>query len=321
MLGRRLGLAALLGAALGPLVLQPRAAQAVEAPKEFRVGYQKGAPILVVAKQREVFEKRLKTLGVENVKWVQFQFGPPLLEALGAGAVDIGFVGDTPPIFSQAAKANLVYVARSPANVSAVVVPKDSPIKSVAELKGKRVAIAKGSSSHNLTIRALKKYGLKFEDIEPVYLPPADAVAAFATGKVDAWTVWDPYLAIAEGRHNARALATTAEPELASNDFYLANRTFAERYPEVLKASLEEIADVSKWAAANVDQLAKISSEVTGVDLASYTVSYNRYAIELHPITDDVVAKQQEVADAFFGLKLIPEKITVSDYVWTAPTN
>lgn len=319
MLSRRGVLATLLATGLVTAALQP--ATAADVPKEFRVGYQKGAAILVVAKQREVFEKRLKALGVEEVKWVQFQFGPPLLEALGVGAVDIGFVGDTPPIFSQAAKANLVYVARSPANTSAVVVPKDSPIKSVAELKGKKVAIAKGSSSHNLTIRALKKYGLKFEDIEPVYLPPADAVAAFTTGKVDAWTVWDPYLAIAEGRHGARIIASTAEPELSSNDFYLANRTFAEKYPQVLKAALEEVRDVSKWAAANTDQLAKISSEVTGVDLESYTVAFKRYGIELHPITDDVVAKQQEVADSFTELKLIPGKINVSDYVWVAPTN
>jgi sulfonate transport system substrate-binding protein len=319
MFSRRGVLASLFATGLIATGLQPAAA--ADVPKEFRVGYQKGAAILVVAKQREVFEKRLKELGVENVKWVQFQFGPPLLEALGTGAVDIGFVGDTPPIFSQAAKANLVYVGRSPANTSAVVVPKDSPIKSVAELKGKKVAIAKGSSSHNLTIRALKKYGLKFEDIEPVYLPPSDAVAAFTTGKVDAWTVWDPYLAIAEGRHGARIIASTAEKELSSNDFYLANRTFAEKYPQVLKAALQEIGEVSKWAAANVDQLAKISSEVTGVDLDSYTVAFKRYAIELHPITDDVVAKQQEVADSFTELKLIPGKITVSDYVWVAPTN
>ena len=154
-------------------------------------------------------EKRLKEVGVDNVKWVEFQFGPPLLEALGAGAVDIGVVGDTPPIFAQAAKANLVYVASTPASASAILVPKDSPIRSVADLKGKKVAIAKGSSSHNLTIQALAKNGLSFGDIEPVYLAPADAVAAFSTGSVDAWTIWDPYFAIAENKHNARILVDT----------------------------------------------------------------------------------------------------------------
>ena len=199
-------LSGLLGATLLAASLRRSAAARAEPLKEFRVGYQKGSAILVIAKQREVFEKRLKKLGVDNVKWVEFQFGPPLLEALGAGAVDIGVVGDTPPIFAQAAGANLVYVASAPASASAILVPKDSAIKVVADLKGKKVAIAKGSSSHNLTVQALAKDGLSFDDIEPVYLAPADAVAAFATGGVDAWAIWDPYFAIAENKHNARML-------------------------------------------------------------------------------------------------------------------
>jgi sulfonate transport system substrate-binding protein len=321
MFNRRIILSMLLGAAVVSVAAGTPPVAAADAPKEFRVGYQKGAAILVVAKQREVFEKRLKALGVDNVKWVLFQFGPPLLEALGTGNIDIGLVGDTPPIFAQAANANLVYVARSPAAVSGVVVPKDSPIQSLAELKGKKVALAKGSSSHNLTIRALKKAGLSFTDIDPVYLPPADAVAAFTTGKVDAWTLWDPYLAIAENKHNARVLATTRDKGLESNDFYLANRTFAETYPVVLKATIEEIGEVSKWAAENRDQLAKISSEVTGVDLDSYTIAFKRYPIGLHPITDDVIAQQQAIADSFTELKLIPAKIDVSKNVWIWPTN
>ena len=227
MINRRSGLAGLFGATLLSGSLALGAAQAAEALKEFRVGYQKGAAILVIAKQRGVFETRLKQLGVDNVKWVEFQFGPPLLEALGAGAVDIGLVGDTPPIFAQAAKADIVYVASAPASGSAILVPQNSSIQSVADLKGKKVAIAKGSSSHNLTIQALAKHGLSFNDIEPVYLAPADAVAAFATGQVDAWTIWDPYLAIAETKHGGRAIATTDEKGLGSNSFYLANRAQA----------------------------------------------------------------------------------------------
>ena len=205
---------------------------------EFRVGYQKGAAILVIAKQRQVFEKRLKELGVEHVEWVEFQFGPPLLEALGAGAIDIGLVGDTPPIFAQSAGADLVYVASAPASASAILVPEGSPIQSVADLKGKKVGIAKGSSSQNLTIQALAKHGLSFKDIEPVYLAPADAVAAFTTNQVDARTIWDPYLAIAETLHGARPIATTDEEGLGSNSFYLANRGFAESHPDVLQAAL-----------------------------------------------------------------------------------
>lgn len=319
MFTRRIFLFGLLGAALltgalsGPSV--------AETPAEFRVGYQKGSAILVIAKQQQIFEKRLKELGVQNVKWVEFQFGPPLLEALGAGAVDIGVVGDTPPIFAQAAKANLVYVASSPSSQSAILVPEGSPIRKVEDLKGKKVAIAKGSSSHNLTVQALAKHGLSFKDIEPVYLAPADAVAAFSTGRVDAWTIWDPYFAIAETKHKARVLTTSEEPGLDSNSFYLANRDFATRHPDVLKASLEELSAVTKWAGDNRDQLARISSEATGVALDAQTIASKRYVVDLLPISEEVIAKQQSIADTFAELGLIPGKINVRDIIWTAPTN
>lgn len=321
MFTRRIFLNGLFGAALVTGALTGSATLAADSPKEFRVGYQKASAILVIAKQQEVFEKRLKELGVENVKWVEFQFGPPLLEALGAGAVDIGFVGDTPPIFAQAAEANLVYVASAPASASAILVPQDSTIKSVADLKGKKVAIAKGSSAHNLTIQALALSGLAFKDIEPVYLAPADAVAAFSTGRVDAWTVWDPYFAIAENKHNARIVVTTDEKGLESNSFYLANKTFATTHPDVLKAVLEEISGVSKWASDNRDKLAQIAADVTGVDVQSQTIAANRYVIEVQPIGDAVIAKQQKIADTFAELGLIPKKINVREIVWSAPTN
>ena len=306
---------ALLFGAFVPLV------SAEGVPEEFRVGYQKGSAILVVAKQRGALEARLKELGVENVRWVEFQFGPPLLEALGSGAVDIGVVGDAPPIFAQAAGADLVYVASSPASASEILVPKDSAIRSVTDLKGKKVAIARGSSSHNLTVQALKAAGLSFNDIEPVYLTPADAAAAFASGKVDAWTVWDPYFAIAETRHDARPVITSDASGLASNSFYLANRTFAEAHPDVLGAALRAIGEVTDWAAENRGELARISSEVTGVDLPSQEIASGRYEIDLRPISEETVKQQQAIADTFLELGLIPKPIEVRKIVWDARPN
>lgn len=319
MVSRRVLLSGLLGATL--LTAGLSSGVQAEPLKEFKVGYQKGSAILVIAKQREVFEKRLKELGVDNVKWVEFQFGPPLLEALGTGAVDIGVVGDTPPIFAQSAGANLVYVASAPASASAILVPKDSPIKTVADLKGKKVAIAKGSSSHNLTVQALAINGLSFTDIEPVYLAPADAVAAFATGSVEAWTIWDPYFAIAENKHNARILVDSGQKGLESNSFYLANKDFAGQHPDVLKAALDELSVITKWAADNRGQLAQISADATGVDLGSQTIASKRYVIDLQPISDEVITKQQSIADTFHQLGLIPKAINVREIVWKAPTN
>ncbi len=164
-----------------------------ELPKEVRIGFQKGSAILLLARKQQVVETRLKALGVPSVKCVEFQFGPPMLEALGAGVIDLGSVGDTPPIFAQAGGSNLVYAAATPSAQHAVLVPKNSPLKTLADLKGKKVAFGKGSSAHNVTVKALAQAGLGFQDIVPTYLSPADATAAFNGGNIDAWVVWDPY--------------------------------------------------------------------------------------------------------------------------------
>ena len=174
--------------------------------KELKVGFQKtGLP--VIARQQQLLEKALEPKGI-SVTWVEFAAGPPLVEALNVGAINVGWVGDAPPIFGQSAGSAIVYVAALPGNVDgeAIVTKAESSIKSVADLKGKKVAVGKGTSAHNLLIAALAKNGLAFTDIEAVYLPPADAAAAFASDKVDAWSIWDPFLAIAETRFKPTVL-------------------------------------------------------------------------------------------------------------------
>jgi sulfonate transport system substrate-binding protein len=158
-----------------------------------RIGYQKYGK-LVLLKGRGTLEEKLKPLGY-SVVWTEFPSGPPLLEALNVGSVDFGIAGETPPIFAQAAGAPLVYLAYDPPapKGEAILVPKDSPLKSVADLKGKKVALNKGSNVHYLLVRALEQAGLKYTDIQTVFLAPADALAAFARGSVDAWVIWDPY--------------------------------------------------------------------------------------------------------------------------------
>jgi sulfonate transport system substrate-binding protein len=305
---------------LGAMAVAPMAAgaaRAAEAPREFRIGYQKSG-LLVVARQQGTLDARLKSLGVENVKWIEFQYGPPLMEALGLGALDLGAAGDTPPLFAQAAGAKIVYAAATPAQQSAILVPPDSPLKSLADVKGKKLAFAKGSSSHNFVVQALAKAGLAYTDITPVYLNPADAIAAFARGSVDAWAVWDPYFAIAERRHNARVLTTT-KGVLESNSFYLANRDFAAKHPAVLKAAIEEIGRTTAWAGQHRGELARTISEVTGVELEAQQIAVDRVAIALEPISDRIVQSQQTVADALHKLGLIPREIAVRDAVWTAP--
>lgn len=304
------------GAAVAALPGRPRAQ---ERPREVRIGYQKNG-ILVVAKQQRAIEERLRPLGVE-VRWIEFSFGPPLLEALNIGSIEFGATGDAPPVFAQAAGANLLYVAAQPAAGSgaAILLPKGSSIQSLAELKGRRVAFAKASSAHNFTIAALERAGLTYGDIQPLYLAPADAAAAFSRGSVDAWTIWDPYFAIAERGEGVRIL-TLAKDIVAQNSFFLGNRTYTERYPRVVRVVVDELAKVADWSQANRGEVAKLLSEGTGVALEPTRRAVDRTDYVIEPgVSAPVAAEQQRVADRFHALGLIPKPIRVQDIVWTPP--
>ena len=311
MITRRLLLAAAVAAAT-PL----RAAEA----GIIRIGYQKNG-ILVVAKQQGVIEARLKPLGI-SVRWSEFSAGPPLLEALGLGSIDFGQTGDAPPVFAQAAGANLVYAASQPGggSGSAILVPTDSTVKSVAELKGKRVAFAKGSSAHNFIVVALEKAGLGYGDIEPVYLSPADAAAAFNRGAVDAWTVWDPYYAIAERAPTTRVLQRVSEV-LVTNNYFLANADTARQQPAVLAAVLDVLAEVAAWCEANRPEVAAALSKVTNVPLDASQRAVERIRFTIAPMNEATIAEQQRVADRFHGLGLIARPIRIAEAVWTPPAD
>lgn len=288
-------------------------------PREVRIGFQKGSAVLVLARKQQVVENRLRQLGVSSIKWVEFQFGPPMLEALGAGAIDIGSVGDTPPVFAQAGGSDLVYAAATPSSAHAVLVPRNSPIRTVADLKGKKVAFGKGSSAQNVAVKALATAGLTFQDIVPTYLSPADATAAFNGGNIDAWVVWDPYYAIAEERYGARAIADTSDRRLASASYYMASRDFATRHPAVLAAVLDELGELTAWAGEHRGELAALAAEATGIDVQSWTTAFARAEFTLSPVTDAHVAQQQQLADTFQSLGIIPRKLDVSEIVWRAP--
>lgn len=312
------------GAAIAALALAALAcpvgnAVAQQPVKEIRIGFQK-AGIFPAVKQRRTLEEALKPRGID-VKWVEFAFGPPLLEALNTGNVDFGFTGDAPPIFAQAATANLLYVAALPSAGAneAIVVPEASAIRTVADLKGKRVGFAKGSSAHNTTVAALEKAGLAYSDITPVYLAPADATAAFAGGSIDAWTIWDPYLALVE-KGKVRVISQ-AKDSHDSNAFFLANRAFTTAHPELVTLLNQTFADESRWAEAHKPEIIRSLHEATGVDAEAIKRAVDRSIFRVTPVTDAVVASQQATADRFFKLGLIPKAITVKEIVWVWTPN
>jgi sulfonate transport system substrate-binding protein len=218
-------------------------AQAQASLKEIRIGYQKTG-VLVIARQQAVLEKRFAAKQI-GIKWIEFTSGPPLLEAMSTGSVDLGAVGDTPPIFAQAANANIVYVAGSPiTNGQGILVPANSGIRTIADLKGKRVGFTKGTSAHNVVIATLEKEGLTYEDITPVYLTPPDAGPAFANGSIEAWAVWDPYFAIGEKRQNGRILVNAHEVA-KTNSFYLANRDFANTHVRETREVIDDLTEAA----------------------------------------------------------------------------
>lgn len=305
--------------ALGASLAAFTGATAAEtAPKEFRIGYQK-IGLIVVARQQGTIEKRLAPQGTK-VQWVEFQAGPPLLEALNAGSIDFGYTGDAPPIFSQAAGGNLVYIsAAAPSgDGEAILVKEDSPIRSVADLKGRKVAVGRGTSAHNLLVAALEKAGLTFADITPAYLTPADAGSAFANDSVDAWAIWDPYFAVGQARSKTRVLTTSGQT-LDVSAYFLASRTFADTHPGVIASTLSGLSESAAWAGDHRDEVAQALAAVTGIPFAIQKVAADRTQFAVRPLSDAILASQQATADRFHRLGLIPRPIQVRDAVWTPP--
>src|SRR5580698_8404922 len=301
-----------IGAAIWLLLTLAPFATAQNADNLIRVGYQKYGT-LVLLKARGSLEKRLAPLHVE-VKWTEFPAGPQLLEGLNVGAIDFGIAGEAPPIFAQAAGADLVYVGYEPPASAgeAILVPKDSHIKTVAELKGKKVALNKGSNVHFMLVKLLEKAGVNYSDIETIFLTPADARAAFERGSVDAWAIWEPFLAAAQRQTGARILAD-GNGVVSNHQFFLASRSYAAKRADVVAIVLEELAIVDQWAKTNPKEAAAALQPQIGLDQPTLELALSRGGYGVAPMNDAVLAEQQRVADTFYDLKLIPKHINVRD--------
>lgn len=286
---------------------------------ELRVGYQKSANLFVLQKAQGTLEKKLAPLGF-SVKWVEFPAGPQLLEGLNVGAVDVGHVGEAPPIFAQAAGARFAYIGYDPAapRAEAILVAKDSPIKSVADLKGRKIALNKGSNVHYLLVRLLEKNGLKLGDITPVYLAPADGRAAFESRNVDAWVIWEPFQSAAEKSIGARVLADGSGGVANNYLYYLGERGFVTKNPQVIQALFEDSVERGAWLKANLRAAAEIIAPQQGLPVDVVEQALRRYEFNVKPVTEAVLAEQQKIADTFFELKLIPKAIAVREAAWKA---
>jgi sulfonate transport system substrate-binding protein len=196
----------------------------------------------------------------------------------------------------------------------AILVPKDSDIRSVADLKGKKVALNKGSNVHYLLLKAVEKAGLKYQDIRPVYLPPADARAAFEGGSVDAWAIWDPYLTAAQAATGARILVDGSDL-VANREFFLGSRKFVEAHPDVVEVLREAVDQASQWSTEKPQEVAEFLSPQVGIDAKLLETIVRRQPFGFKPIDASVISDQQQIADAFFQLNLIPRAVMVREAV------
>jgi sulfonate transport system substrate-binding protein len=313
-----LGLAAAVGTACGsaksasdPAV---RADGSVDLSKvTLRVGDQKGTGVQALLQAAG----ELGNLPYK-ITWPQFTSGPPLLESINAGAVDIGGVGNAPPVFAAAAGSRIKIVTSYQAGLSgqAIVVPKDSPLKRPADLRGKRIAVAKGSSANYHLLTVLTKAGLRFADVRAEYLQPADALAALSAHRVDAWAIWDPYTAQAQQQEGARVLVdgngyVQGDAFFVAGDKALADKARA----AALRDFVGRIQRAHTWVNTHPGQWASTYARLTGLPYGVMLTAVKRDPYRDHPIDGTVIAGEQQVADAFAAAKLLPGKVTMANFV------
>lgn len=284
----------------------------LDTSKPIRIGYQKGGT-LVLLKSQGTLEKAFGG----QVQWIEFPAGPQLLEALNTGNIDIGSVGDSPPVFAQAAGTPLVYVAAQPGDPTGqgILVPQNSPIKTIADLKGKKIAYQSGSSANFLLIQALAEASLKITDVQSLNLAPGDARVAFEGGQIDAWVIWDPFFTLARQTANARLLRDGTNLSYGRG-FYIASQDFVKNRPAELKLFLQQIQQVNTWAQAHLDDVAKFIAPQIGVDVSVEQQITHRANYKLLPMTDQIVSDEQKVADTFYEQKIIPKQVSIKEATW-----
>src|SRR5476651_293808 len=290
-----------------------------QARETVRIGYQKSSTLITLLKTQGTLDKALAENNID-VTWHEFSSGLPLLEALNVGNVDISAdVADTVPIFAQAAQAKLTYFAQEAPSPSAqaIVVRKDSPLQQLADLKGRKVAVTKAAGSHYLLIAALAKAGLKFSDITPAYLTPADGRAAFENAKVDAWVAWEPFLSGVQRQLPTRTLADGKG--LANyKRYYLASTPYAQSHPQVLKQVFSELQKSGAWIKTHLKEAAEILGPLWGnLDAATVEAANRHRSYDVQAVTADQLGEQQQIADAFLAAGLLPQKINTQNVgIW-----
>ncbi len=281
------------------------------------LGYQKtGIPL--VARQLRVFERRFEPLGI-SVEWAEFPSGLTLLQAIHSGDVAFGNAGNVGCIFLQASGGRVVYVAAQPSTRKSegILVKADAPIRTLADLKGRRVGYARGSSSHNLVAAALEQQGLPIDAVTSINLGAADAAFAFDRDAIDAWAVWDPYLTLGQRRAPSRVVAYQGDVLRHNAGFLLAGSDFANAHPDHVRRLVDGSIEAGEWAKTHLDETTKALAAATGVPLDAMAEVNRNAGFDVGPLTPAILDAQQETADRLLRLGVVPRRVEVREIVWS----
>ena len=281
-----------------------------------RIGIQQSLSPLWIAKENGWFEEAFKEVGVD-VEWVEFQSGPPQFEGIAANKLDFTEVGNTPVIGGQAAGVAFKEIAATADGykANAILVNKGSDIQSVDDLKGKKIAVAKGSSAFGFLYQALEQSGVNPEEVEIIQLQPDEARPAFENGSVDAWSIWEPFISIQLIENEAEVLVNAEDIGRSSLSFAIARTGIIEDNPELVDIFIEVFSKAAEWRMENKEEAVQLFSELRDLDpevVDSVLTNTNTFA---KPITKEFIASQQDVADLLYELKAIEKEIDTSKVV------
>ncbi|KIZ54483.1 aliphatic sulfonate ABC transporter substrate-binding protein [Bacillus safensis] len=284
--------------------------------KEIRIGIQQSLSPLLLAKEKGWFEQSFEKEGVK-VKWVEFQSGPPQFEGLAANQLDFSQVGNSPVIAGQAAGIDFKEIGLSQDGLKAngILVNKNSEIQKVEDLKGKKIAVAKGSSGFDFLYKVLDQAGLSAKDVQIIQLQPDEAISAFENGSVDAWSIWEPFLSLETIKKGAKLLVNGEATDLYSPGFTLVRTQFADQHPELVVKFLKVYDHAVKWQKAHPEGAVTLYARLKNLDKKVVTQVLNNTEPLNKPISKKIINAQQHTADFQYQTKAIQRKIDVNQVV------